>query len=216
MRRLLIAAALILLGAACRPSVATPTPTPTPSVTPPAIPPLDTYTGPLIRATLPPTWTPTFTPTASVTWTPTPMTPTASLTPVPQVADLCASLTVQPGFTQGHTFQWDDTISLIYGTPLTVVSLSDQGTPVPISVRFLALHVQSGLNLGVQLDGGQTFVMQLPANRLPQPGYYRWTITLYGDGLGDRCPHTGSFFVAAPLATAEATAEATAAVTAAP
>lgn len=223
MRRFILAAALILLGAACRPAI-TLTPTPTPSATTPALPPFPTYIGPLIRATLPPSWTPTFTPTASDTWTPTPITPTATLTPVPQLTDLCASLVVQPEFVQGHTFQWNDTITLIYGSPLTSVSASDQGTPVPIRVRFLALHVQSGENLGVQLDGGQTFAMQLPVNRLPHPGYYRWTVTIYGDGIGDRCPHTGSFFVAAPPATAEATAEitaeatvaATAAVTAAP
>jgi len=154
-----------------------------------------THTGPVVRATLPLPWTETYTPLPSATFTATPVTPTVTLTPVPSLADLCASFEVTPSFADGHSFGWDDTIILFFGTTLQTVRDPDTQAVVPLTVRFLATHPLSGENLGAQLDGGQVFGMELPINSLPRPGYYTWKAWVEGDGIGERCVHQGFFFV---------------------
>lgn len=198
-----------LLGAACSPPV---TPTPTTVTTPTPTSRLSTHEGTLVRATLPPTWTqtPTLTPTATLT--PTPVTPTATLTPVPSLDELCDSFTINYPFADGHTFQWNDTIAMLFGTTLTAVVDPGAGMPVPITVRWLATHRQSGENLGVELGGGEIFALELPVSRLPRPGTYDWTVGVYGAG-GAQCVHEGAFVVNAPPPDAESTTEATAEVT---
>ena len=162
-----VAPIILLLGAACTPGI-TPTPTITPSVTPTAR--FSTHEGPIVRATLPPTWTPTPTPLPTETFTPTPVTPTLTPSPIPDLASLCPSVQVISSFADGHVFQWSDTIEVFFGTPLTAVADPDTGAPIPLTVRFLATHSASGENLGVQLDGGEVFGMELPVDQLPHPG----------------------------------------------
>jgi hypothetical protein len=114
---------------------------------------------------------------------------------VPSLSELCASFEVTPSFEDGHSFQWDDTITIIYGTPLQVVRDPATSNVVPLLVRFLATHPLSGENLGVQLEGGQIFGMELPVSQLPRSGYYDWKAAIYGEGIGEQCVHTGYFFV---------------------
>ncbi|MEP7291261.1 MAG: hypothetical protein ABI835_05735 [Chloroflexota bacterium] len=190
---LTLCAALVLLGAACTSGV-----TPTPASTP--LPPtptsrLSTHEGPLVFATLPPSWTPTFTPSPTATLTPTPVTPTATATAVTSLDDLCDTFTVDYAFADGRTFFWGDTIAMTFGTPLTIVRDPATHALVPLLVRFLATHVESGENLGAQTEGGQVAGMELDASRLVTPGYYTWKVSVYIAGIGERCVHEGNFYV---------------------
>ncbi len=143
-----------------------------------------------------------------MTWTPT---PTATLTPVPRLAELCDSFRVEYSFDNGQTFFWDDTISMILGTAQTVVHDAETETDVPLVVRFLATHTETGENLGAELNGGQITVMELSARRLVNPGDYTWKAYLFAEGVGERCVHRGNFSVYpspdALTATVEVTAE---------
>lgn len=207
------------LGAVFAFAACSATPTPTPSITPTPMPTsrFSTHVGPVVRETLPPTWTSTPTPTASRTSTPTPITPTATATPVPDLASLCDSFQFINSVADGHAFQWSDTIQMIYGTPLTTVRDPDTGALVPLTIRFLATHTATGENLGVQMDGGQVFGMELSVDQLPHPGAYTWRLAVSGDGIADQCVHTGSFFVyPPPISTVEATPEATSELTSEP
>jgi hypothetical protein len=84
---------------------------------------------------------------------------------------------------------------------------------VPLTVRWLATHRLSGENLGVELAGGELFGMELPVNRLPRPGYYQWSVAVYGNAIGEQCKREGYFFVyrsaSESTATVEVTSEAT-------
>ena len=195
-----------LIGAACSPPV-TPTPTADVILTPTSR--LSTHVGTLVRATLPPTWTqtPTLPPTA--TFTPTPITPTATLTPLPRLSELCDTFAVSTGFEDGHVFQWDGTITMLFGTTVMTVAEPGNETPVPITVRWLATERESGENIGAELAGGEIFAMELPVNRLPRPGTYDWTVGVYGSGGDAQCVHTGTFVVNAAPPDTESTAEAT-------
>lgn len=195
-----------LVGAACSPPA---TPTPTVATTPTPTSHLSTHEGTLVRATLPPTWTETPTPLPTHTFTPTPVTPTATLTPVPSLDDLCDTFTVSASFDDGHVFEWGDTLTMVFGTTLTAVAEPVTGLPVALTVRWLATEQISGENLGVELDGGQMFAMELPISRLPRSGTYDWMVAIYGAGIDPQCAHDGSFVVEPPPATDEATAEAT-------
>lgn len=208
-----IAALLVvsLIGAACSPPV-TPTPTTATTLTPTSR--LSTHEGTLVRATLPPTWTETPTPLPTATFTPTPVTPTATLTAVPSLDELCDTFSVSPGFADGRTFQWSDTITMLFGTTLTAVGDPGAGIPVPLTVRWLATERESGENLGLELAGGEIFAMELPISRLPRPGTYDWTVGVYGTGFDAQCIHEGTFTVSAPPPDAESTAEATVEATA--
>jgi hypothetical protein len=213
--------AALLICAACS---GTPTPTPTTPASPTPTLHLSTHAGPLVRATLPPTWTTTPTPLPTATLTPTPVTPTATLTPVPSLAELCDSFTVDYAFDDGHSFRWNETIAMLFGTPFSAVRDPATQRVVPLTVRWLATHRLSGENLGVEVGGGQRFGMELPISRLPRPGFYEWTVAVYGDGIGEQCRHTGIFFASRSAidltptleiaATAEATTEMTADATA--
>ncbi len=200
LRRIVLSAALIAACAltACNPGV-TPAPSLSPSLTPTAL--FATHVGTIIRATLPPTWTPTPSPLPTRTFTATPITPTATETPAPTLNSLCESFQFVSGFADGHLFQSSDTLEIIYGTPISAVRDPDTGALVPLIVRFLATHPRSGENLGVQLDGGQIFGMELPVDQLPHPGFYTWRLAVSGDGIADQCVHTGYFFVAGANAT---------------
>lgn len=182
----------LLMCAACSAAV-TPTPTTPPFTTPTLR--LSTHAGPLVRATLPPTWTETPTPLPTLTPTPTPITPTATLTPVPSLDELCASFSVDAAFEDGHTFRWNESIAVLFGTTLSAVRDPATQAVVPLTVRWLATHALSGENLGVELQGGELFGMELPVNRLPRPGYYGWSVAIYGDGIGEQCKQGGYFFV---------------------
>lgn len=201
--------ALLVAGAACsrgsdRASGAlSPTPLPASAT---ARPPLSTHSGPLFRATLPPTWTPTFTPTPTLTPTSTPVTPTPTLTPIPALADVCAAFVVNASIPLGYPFAWDDKLTLLLGTPLTAAR--DPATGIvdsALTVRFLATNLLTGRNQGIELSGGQVAIVELPLNKLPEPGIYTWMIAVYGDTLGERCVQRGLFFVAAPTAAATPT-----------
>ncbi|MFN8449861.1 MAG: hypothetical protein U0521_15070 [Anaerolineae bacterium] len=110
---------------------------------------------------------------------------------------------------QRHVFEWGDTLTMLFGTTLTAVAEPVTRLPVALTVRWLATERTSGENLGVELDGGQMFAMELPISRLPRSGTYDWTVAIYGAGIDAQCTHEGSFVVEPPPATDEATAEAT-------
>jgi hypothetical protein len=197
----------LVLCAACTSAV---TPSPIPTALPPtATAHLSTHQGPVVPLTLPPTWTATFTPSPTNTLTPTPITPTATSTPLPSLAQLCASFTLDYSFDDGHVFVWGDTITMLYGTPYKIVRDPLTNNAVPVRIRFLATHADSGENLGVQSDGGQTSGMQLDAERLTTPGYYTWKLFVYADSFGERCLHEGNFYVYPSEMTTEPTAEVT-------
>ena len=198
-------ASILLAAALCAACTSSATPPPTATVTPTATSHLSTHEGPVEQQTLPPSWTPTLTPTASHTPTPTPVTPT----PVPSIAEVCASLIVDAGFEDGHVFLWGDTITVMFGTPLSVVRDPATNAAEPVRVRFLATHVESDENLGVQGEGGQTSVMDLAANRLTEPGLYTWKVVVYGDRIGEQCAHEGTFYVYPSSEDVPATSEAT-------
>lgn len=178
--------------AACTSSV-----TPTPTSVPPTLTPtsrFSTHEGPVTRATLPPTWTNTPTPLPTSTLTPTPITPTPTLTPVPGVADICPSFTLDHEMSNGQVFNWSDTLRLVLGTTLSEITTAD-GQVVPLVVRFLARNPLDGENLGAQLPGGDVAILELPIYQLPEPGLYRWTVSVYGEGIGDQCEQGGWFIV---------------------
>ncbi len=193
LRQSLVAAALLLVTACAR--AVTPTSTPSPSLTPTATSQYSTISGPITRVTLPASWTPTFTATATLTATPTPITPTPSFTPVPDLATLCDSLTINNPIPEGHTYGWNDVISLIYGTTISAVRDPNTLKVITLNVRFLATNTASGQNLGAQLPGGLVTAVELPVNQLPGPGDYTWKISVNGDGIGDQCVHQGMFKV---------------------
>lgn len=196
------AAALVVLFlcAACAPSTPAPTePVPTPL-------PYNTSVLPDVRPTLPPTWTWTPTPTAS-------QTPLPSLTPTPEptrsLNDLCASLHVDFPYAEGHVFEPDDTLLLVFGTLERTwqseiqAQISGTATPrppailtEPVMVRFLVVHRETGENLGAQAVGGELMALELPINQLPLAGTYDWTVSIYIESLGEQCARTGSFVVA--------------------
>ncbi len=192
------AVGLILFLAACRPA-------PVPSALPPpateTLAPTETsrfqpYTGPLVRATLPPTWTPTFPPSpAPPTLTPT---PTRTPTPAPTltVAQVCDGFSVTDNLTDGQHLTTADNLTMIFGTT------APEGV-----IRFLARLRGSEKNLGVQAPGGQMLEMQLALARLPGPGTYDWTLLVHVDTYGDLC-RRGGWFVLDAAPTAEATAPA--------
>ncbi len=169
----------------------------------------------MVQQTLPPSWTATFTSTPSRTPSPSPVPPTLTATPVPGIAEICASFVVDYAFEDGHRFFPDDTITILFGTQQTLARDPATNTVEPVQARFLATHLESGENLGVQSDGGQLAVMELAASRLPQNGDYTWKAYLYGARMGEQCTHEGSFSLydaaqdlpAAAEATAQATAE---------
>jgi hypothetical protein len=63
-------------------------------------------------------------------------------------------------------------------------------------VRFLAVHRETGQNLGAQANGGELMALQLPISQLPLSGVYDWTVSIYVGSLGEQCRHTGTFVVA--------------------
>jgi hypothetical protein len=133
---------------------------------------------------------------------------------------LCDSFTVDYAFEDGHSFRWSESIAMLFGTTFSAVAAPNTGVPVPVTVRWLATHRQSGENLGLEVSGGQLFGMELPVSCLPHPGFYDWTVAVYSAVIGERCAHSGTFFVSRSAldltstpeiaATAEATANATA------
>lgn len=179
--------------AACSPNVTPTLPLPKPSPTETSR--FSTHTGPIIHATLPSTWTETPTASATLTPTPTPVTPTATPTLVPGLATLCDAFSVQAQFSEGHSFGWNDTLALFTGTPLTSVFDAATHKTITLTVRFLATEIETGENLGVQFAGGQVFGMELPINRLPEPGTYTWKAGVYGSDEIGRCIHKGTFVV---------------------
>ncbi len=114
---------------------------------------------------------------------------------MPDLASLCDSLTINNSIPEGHTYGWNDVISLIYGTTISAVRDPSTLKVITLNVRFLATNTISGQNLGAQLVGGQVLTVELPVNQLPGPGDYTWKISVYGDGIGDQCVHQGTFSV---------------------
>jgi hypothetical protein len=128
---------------------------------------------------------------------------------VPSLDDLCASFTVDAGFEDGHIFLPDDTITMMFGTPLHLVRDPATNEAVPVLIRFMATHDESEETTGVQGSGGQTHVMELAASRLTNPGHYTWKVVIYSDSFGEQCAHEGDFYVYPTLDDVPATAEAT-------
>jgi hypothetical protein len=222
--------AFFLLGlAACGPEPTTqvitnPTTTsvPTTGPTPPAL--------TVSRPTLPPSWTPT------LTFTPAPtMTHLPTITPRPTLSldQICGSLQLLSPLPDGLYVPWDGNITVAFdvGTGavgryiLTPMPTVGSETPtlsaddlIQVTVRFLARHRLSGKNLGFMAPGGQGVVVTVAASRLPQPGLYDWTLTVYSDAFGSPCPGLSGYFIVGqpewvtPQATPEATVEATAGV----
>lgn len=139
------------------------------------------------------------------------------MTPIPLLAEVCDTFTLFYEFDDGHIFFWGNTITMLYGTPYRMVRDPATNRVVPVQIRFLATHVETGENLGIQSDGGQISGMQLDAERLTEPGYYTWKLFVYSDSFGEKCLHEGDFYVypsaADATAAAEATSEATPQVT---
>jgi hypothetical protein len=135
--------------------------------------------------------------------------PTSTAKPVPSLAEVCASFTLDYEFDDGHIFFWGDMITMFYGTDYRLVRDPVTNEAVPVLIRFLATHVASGENLGVQSSGGQISAMQLDAERLTEPGYYNWKLFVYGDSFGEACLHEGNFYVYPSEAEATAMVEAT-------
>lgn len=113
------------------------------------------------------------------------------------------------GFENGHSFAWGDTITVMFGTPNSLVRDPATNAIVPVLVRFMATHAESEETFGVQGVGGQTHVMQLAASRLTNPGYYTWKTVVYSNGFGEQCAHEGDFYVYPASEDIPATAEAT-------
>jgi hypothetical protein len=152
----------------------------------------------------------TSTPLPSASPTATPLTPTLTPTSAPALEDSCASFTLTHSIDNGHVFGWSDTLSMVLGTELSAVTDPATGQPVPLAVRFLATNPLDGENLGAQLPGGQVAILQLPIYELPEPGLYRWQVSVYGEGIGDQCVQEGWFVVvrtAGDLATLAAATE---------
>jgi hypothetical protein len=202
---------VLFLCAAC---AAEPTPTPTSSPVPLTLP-YNPSVAPDVRATLPPTWTPTLTLPLSLVWTPTiAPSPTSTRT----VDDLCATLEVDFPFEDDTVFAPDDTLLIFFGTTeqwwqsqiqaatptaeesSSAVTIQATRPPAvltePVTVRFLAVHRETGENLGAQVAGGELMVLQLPISQLPLSGTYDWTVTIYVGSLGEQCARTGTFVVA--------------------
>ena len=99
------------------------------------------------------------------------------------------------GFEDGHVFLPGETITMMFGTPISLVRDPATNAIVPVLVRFMATHVESEETLGVQGAGGQTHVMELAASRLTNPGYYTWKAVVYDDSFGEQCAHEGYFYV---------------------
>jgi len=84
----------------------------------------------------------------------------------------------------------------------------------PVTVRFQAVHRLSGKNLGFEAPGGQGIILTLPMNRLPQPGLYDWTMTVFSPAFGSPCPGLKGYFIVGqpewvtPQATSEVTSPA--------
>ena len=63
-------------------------------------------------------------------------------------------------------------------------------------MRFLALHRETGENLGAQAAGGELMALQLLISQLPLAGVYDWSVSIFVGSLGEQCTHTGTFVVA--------------------
>ena len=66
----------------------------------------------------------------------------------------------------------------------------------PVTVRFLAVHRETGENLGAEAASGELMALQLPISQLPLAGIYDWTVSIYVGSLGEQCAQSGSFVVA--------------------
>lgn len=198
----------LLLIAGC---TATPTPSSTPSATPTAtVAPsstlqLSTHVGVISRATLPPTWTPTRTPTPSRTPPPSPLPPTATVAVAPALTELCDSIYLHYEFADGEVFNPDQTLTFLFGTTFTRVSVPEADAPVDFKLRWLAINEKTGNNLGADVLPGQIVGVEIPASELSDPGVYRWTLKVIGEPFGEACSHTGTFTIAAADLTPEVT-----------
>ena len=212
--------ATLCLCAAC---TSAPSPTPTATLIPLPTSIYNTSVAPAERATLPPTWTLTPTPTPSLTYTPS-QTPTPSATY--SLDDLCGTLEVDFPYDDDHVFASNDTLLLFFGTVERTWTSQIQaatftpdpsvsGTPgsatprpgvltEPITVRFVAVHQDTGENLGAEATGGEITVLELPISQLPLPGDYDWSVSLFIGSLGEQCRRSGTFAVAEAEVTAEA------------
>lgn len=170
-----------LLATLCACGSANPAPTATDTPTQSLF---STMIAPPARSTLPPTWTPSFTPLPSATFT---LTPTPSLTPTLTAADICDGFKVLYELSPGEQFAWEGGIPILAGTEAD-----------DVVIRFNAVHQQTGESKLVEIPGGNMVVAELPANLLPQPGLYDWTLSVYSETYGDLCARSGTFIVLSP------------------
>jgi hypothetical protein len=145
------------------------------------------------RPTLPPAWTPTFTPLP-----PTEEPPTATLTPsrTPTVTPtlsaeaICAAFYTTTNLKPGQIMAWNSKIALYMNA-----------VPPDAKVRFLAVQHFSKKNIGADLPGGQSNILQLPVKNLPELGQYDWTLVVKIDSYGDICKQSGWFLATGPTST---------------
>jgi hypothetical protein len=132
--------------------------------------------------------------------------------------DLCATLQVEFPFADGYVFPPEGTLLLLFGTlervwesqiqaaipSLEATSDPDSFQPThppvvltePVLVRFLAVHRETGENLGVEVPGGELMALELSVRQLPLAGLYDWTVSIFVGSLGEQCMHRGTFVVA--------------------
>jgi hypothetical protein len=101
-----------------------------------------------------------------------------------QLERICETFGFEYAFDPGETFDPDNKIAFAVDTQRW-----------DVVVRFLAVHRLTGENQGLQVQGGQHVLVEMPVSLLPHPGLYDWTISIHHDLLGDFCTQDGYFFV---------------------
>jgi hypothetical protein len=145
------------------------------------------------RPTLPPAWTPTFTPLPPTQEPPTAtLTPslTPTITPTLSAEAICAAFYTTNNLKPGQILAWKSKITLYVNA-----------VPPDAKVRFLAVHHFSKKNIGADLPGGQSNILELPVKNLPETGQYDWTLVVKTDSYGDICKQSGWFLATGPAST---------------
>lgn len=142
------------------------------------------------RPTLPPTWTATFTPTDSPpTATITPS-PTPTITPTLSETAICDAFFTVNNIKPGQVLAWKSKITIYLNA-----------VPPDSKVRFVAVNHFTQKNLGADLPGGQSNIMELAVSNLPGTGQYDWTLVVKTPNYGDICKQSGWFLATGPVST---------------